>query len=124
MKNRLARLNGQVDERYSPMNTCWPAGLAPQRHGVVLTRRGPPMDATPGCLDTTLGCLTFCGTTFLGTLGGWIVGVLIGMQIDDKSFQPFQTGMAGGLIGAGVALAAALAAALAVAHRRMKGLVR
>src|SRR6266568_3508248 len=98
------------------MNTCWPAGLAPQRHGVVLTRRGPPMVATPGCLDTTLGCLTFLVATFLGTMGGWIVGVRIGMQIDDKLFQPFQTGMLGGLLGAAVALT--------VAHRRRRGLDR
>src|SRR2546425_11541270 len=102
------------------MNTCWPAGLAPQRHGVVLTRRGPPMDATPGCLDTTLGCLTFLVPTFFGALGGWTVGVFIGMQVDDPFFQPFQTARLGALTGAGAALTVALAAA----RRRMNRLAR
>lgn len=74
--------------------------------------RGLRMDATPGCLNSTVGCLVFPGVAFLGTLGGWLVGVHISMQTDGTPCQPFQAGMVGGLFGAGVALA--------IAHRRME----
>jgi len=79
------------------------------------------VDAPSSCRDTTtLGCLTFLAATFFGALGGWTVGVFIGMQVDAKSVQPFQTAPLGALIGAG----ADLTVALAVTHRSMNRLAR